>query len=56
MKGLKMETWNVEFSYNIQVEAETMREAEEKAIRVWMETELHHDYAKMSIEVNNPIS
>jgi len=46
-----MEQWNVEFSYNIEVEADTMLKAEVKACQQWDEISPRQD--EMNIEVSN---
>ena len=44
--------WDVEFSYTIQVEADTMFFAEQIASKEWNEKTLNAD--EMNIEVSNP--
>jgi len=46
-----MEDWNVEFSYNIRVVADTTEEANEKACKMWDEIMPRRD--EMNVEVLN---
>ena len=49
----KMTTWNVEFSYNISVEADSKEEAEQKAHEIWHEVNPVVDEMNVDISVSN---
>jgi len=45
-----MAIWNVDFSYNIEVEADTRQDAEAEAREIWNEIKPRQD--EMNVEVN----